>query len=81
MALQRGLGGDQVVRVTGPMTGRFAQVTGLTSVGSAPGIRRPASSLGRGKMPDPNTRTAAEPAAVAVLLLLYLLFEPFESCF
>ena len=44
-----------------------AQVTGLINVGSAPGIRCPASSPSRGKMPDPNTHTAAQAAAVAVL--------------
>jgi len=38
-----------------------------TNAGSASRIRCPASSLTRGKMPGPNTRTAAQLAAVAVL--------------
>ena len=62
-----GPGGDQAAKVTGPMRRGSAQVTGLINVGSAPGIRCPASSPSRGKVPDPNTHTAAQAAAVAVL--------------
>jgi hypothetical protein len=38
-----------------------------TNAGSASGIHCPASSPRRDKMPDPNTHTAAQAAAVAVL--------------
>jgi hypothetical protein len=38
----------------------------LTNADSASDIRCPASSHSRGKRPDPNARTAAQSAAVAV---------------
>ena len=62
------------------MRREFAQVTGWPT----PAQRLESSALpatpARGKTPDPNTRTAAQLAAVAVFLP-YCLFESFELGF
>jgi hypothetical protein len=72
-----GAGSDQMAKVTGPMRRGFAQVTGLTIAGSAPGTRCPASSPAGTRCRSEHTY-GGPPGRRCCTLLLYSVFDLFE---